>query len=189
LRISEKAETHTAHQRTKRSSPTHSGDFFRLSDNNIMLRKIRISTRYSAHICWRATERSAVFWFLPFHTLTHSQDLNQRKLCFPSYATMSRHNLRSVGAVCLILLCFVATGVHALDTGEVVALKDMQLEWGQQMGWTGAPSCEWASITCDGEGHLVGLYVFSFRSVRVRVRSFERGTASRPSQENGGFCK
>jgi hypothetical protein len=67
------------------------------------------------------------------------------------------YNLRSAGAVCLLLLCLVTTGVHALDAGEVVALKDTQLEWGQQLGWTGAPSCEWAGITCNSKRHVVRL--------------------------------
>jgi hypothetical protein len=70
---------------------------------------------------------------------------------------MLQYNLRWIGAGCLLLLGLATTGVHALDSGEVVALKDMQLEWGQQLGWTGAPSCEWAGITCDGEGYVVEL--------------------------------
>jgi hypothetical protein len=48
---------------------------------------------------------------------------------------MLQYNLRPVGAVCLLLFCLVATGVHALDAGEVVALKDMQLEWDRS--WAG----------------------------------------------------
>jgi hypothetical protein len=39
--------------------------------------------------------------------------------------------LHSGGAVlCILLFYLVASGVHALDADEVVALKDMQLEWG-----------------------------------------------------------
>jgi hypothetical protein len=70
---------------------------------------------------------------------------------------MPQYNLRPLGAVCLLLLFLAATGVHALDAGEVVALKDMQQEWGQKLGWTGAPSCKWAKITCNSKGHVVGL--------------------------------
>jgi hypothetical protein len=60
---------------------------------------------------------------------------------------MLQYNLRPVGAVCLLLFGLVIAGVHALDSGEVVALQDMQLEWGQKLGWTGAPSCEWTGIS------------------------------------------
>jgi hypothetical protein len=70
---------------------------------------------------------------------------------------MLQYNLRPVGAVCLLLFCLAATGVHALDAGEVVALKDMQLEWGQQIGWTGAPNCEWEGISCSSMGHIAEL--------------------------------
>jgi hypothetical protein len=70
---------------------------------------------------------------------------------------MLQYNLHSGGVVCLLLLCLVASGVHALDAGEVEALKDMQLEWGRKLRWTGAPSCEWAGITCNSIGHVVDL--------------------------------
>jgi hypothetical protein len=76
---------------------------------------------------------------------------------YSSTIAMLQYNLHPVGAVCLLLLFLVTCGVHALDAGEVVALKDMQLEWGQKLGWTGAPSCEWAGIACNSMGHVVKL--------------------------------
>jgi hypothetical protein len=52
---------------------------------------------------------------------------------YSSIIAMLQYNLRPVGAVCLLLFCLVIAGVHALDSGEVVALQDMQLEWGQKL--------------------------------------------------------
>ena len=47
----------------------------------------------------------------------------------------------------------------ALSAGEVVALKDMQAEWGPQMNWTGIPSCSWPGIICDAAGNVIQMYV------------------------------
>jgi hypothetical protein len=93
----------------------------------------------------------------------HSQNLKLAQSCvlffvrYGAIIAMLQYNLRPVGAVCLLLFCLAATGVHALDAGEVVALKDMQLEWGQQIGWTGAPNCEWEGISCSSMGHIAEL--------------------------------
>ena len=48
----------------------------------------------------------------------------------------------------------------ALSAGEVVALKDMQAEWGPQMNWTGIPSCSWPGIICDAAGNVIQMYVY-----------------------------
>ena len=63
------------------------------------------------------------------------------------------------GIFFLITLLLAANQVNALDAGEVVTLKDMQAEWGPQLGWTGSPSCSWNGVTCDPEGNVIGLYV------------------------------
>ena len=65
----------------------------------------------------------------------------------------------SLGLFFLITLLLAANQVSALDAGEVSALKDMQAEWGTQLGWTGSPSCSWNGVTCDPEGNVIGLYV------------------------------
>ena len=38
-------------------------------------------------------------------------------------------------------------------------VKDMQAEWGTQLGWTGSPSCSWIGVHCNSEGNVVDLYV------------------------------
>ena len=63
------------------------------------------------------------------------------------------------GIFFLITLLLVANQVNALDGGEVTALKDMQAEWGTQLGWTGSPSCSWIGVHCNSEGNVVDLYV------------------------------
>ena len=59
----------------------------------------------------------------------------------------------------LITLLLAANQVNALDDGEVSALKDMQAEWGTQLGWTGSPSCSWNGVTCNQKGNVFELYV------------------------------
>ena len=63
------------------------------------------------------------------------------------------------GIFFLITLLLAANQVSALDAGEVSALKDMQAEWGTQLGWTGSPSCSWKGVICDSEGNVFELYV------------------------------
>ena len=63
------------------------------------------------------------------------------------------------GIFFLITLLLAANQVNALDAGEVVTLKDMQAEWGPQLGWTGSPSCSWNGVSCNQEGHVTDLYV------------------------------
>jgi hypothetical protein len=59
----------------------------------------------------------------------------------------------------LLLLLASSPRTHALDAGEIDALKDMQQEWGEQMGWTGVPSCNyWRGINCDRNGHVLQMY-------------------------------
>ena len=50
----------------------------------------------------------------------------------------------------------------ALSTGEVIALKDMQAEWGVQLGWTGSPSCFWQGIFCNDAGNVIQMCVVLF---------------------------
>ena len=64
--------------------------------------------------------------------------------------------------VSIMMMTVSIIQVTALDTGEVTALKDMQAEWGTQLGWTGAPSCQWKGVTCDSSGHVTRLYVAHF---------------------------
>ena len=59
------------------------------------------------------------------------------------------------------LLCCQPDSILALDPGEIVGLKDMQAEWGTQLGWTGSPSCQWKGVTCNLFGNVIALYVFS----------------------------
>jgi len=56
-------------------------------------------------------------------------------------------------------LLLATNQVNALDDGEVTALKDMQAEWGTQLGWTGSPSCNWTGVSCNTEGNVIELYV------------------------------
>src|SRR3989338_3039237 len=63
------------------------------------------------------------------------------------------------GIFFLITLLLVTNQVSALDDGEVIALKDMQAEWGTQLVWTGSPSCAWNGVTCDQNGNVIELYV------------------------------
>ena len=60
-----------------------------------------------------------------------------------------------------LLLCCHFHSVLALDTGEVVALKDMQAEWGAELDWAGSPSCSsWSGITCDAAGNVIEMYAY-----------------------------
>ena len=59
----------------------------------------------------------------------------------------------------MMLMIICATQVNALGPGEVSTLKDMQAEWGTQLGWTGSPSCNWTGVSCDSEGNVIELYV------------------------------
>src|SRR3989338_11561733 len=63
------------------------------------------------------------------------------------------------GIFFLITLLLAPNQVSALDDGEVSALKDMQAEWGTQLGWTGSPSCSWNGVTCNQKGNVFELYV------------------------------
>ena len=64
--------------------------------------------------------------------------------------------------ILLLLLCYHSCSVLALDPGEIVALKDMQAEWGTQLGWTGDPQCSWQGIGCNSVGHVTRMYVLYF---------------------------
>ena len=74
-----------------------------------------------------------------------------------SLSLNSDSNMR--GIFFLITLLLAANQVIALDDGEVTALKDMQAEWGPQLGWTGTPSCSWNGVTCNQNGNVIELYV------------------------------
>jgi hypothetical protein len=71
--------------------------------------------------------------------------------------------MRGGKGLALVMILMVGLAVHrvaaSLDDGEVEALKDMQAEWGAQLGWRGAPSCSWRGVTCDSGGHVTELYV------------------------------
>lgn len=62
--------------------------------------------------------------------------------------------------VMMVIFVININSVFALDSGEIVALKDMQAEWGAQLGWTGPPSCSWYGIICDSNGNVVQMCVF-----------------------------
>ena len=68
------------------------------------------------------------------------------------------HFILLVG-VLLALSCTGIVMVVALDAGEVMALTDMQQEWGSRLRWTGSPSCNWNYLYCDSNGHVYLLYV------------------------------
>ena len=59
----------------------------------------------------------------------------------------------------MLMLLMNFNSVAALSDGEIIALKDMQAEWGTQLGWAGPPSCSWPGITCDSNGNVITLYV------------------------------
>ena len=60
--------------------------------------------------------------------------------------------------ILLLLLCYHSCSVLALDPGEIVALKDMQAEWGTRLDWTGEPSCSWRHISCNSDDHVTEMY-------------------------------
>jgi len=64
-------------------------------------------------------------------------------------------------AVLFLMTILFSHSVYALSDGEVIALKDMQAEWGNQLGWTGSPNCGWHGLTCNSNGNLIGMYVYS----------------------------
>jgi Leucine Rich Repeat len=80
---------------------------------------------------------------------------------FTMTCTPARHISSSVLLLLTALLLCVMPHtellVQALDSGEVGALRDMQAEWGAQLGWTGAPSCEWYGVDCNHAGHVTYL--------------------------------
>ena len=89
----------------------------------------------------------------------------QKPLCF-SFRIKHKQRMslfqdsHARGIFFLITLLLATTQVSALDAGEVIALKDMQAEWGTQLGWTGSPSCNlWNGVYCNLEGHVFELYV------------------------------
>ena len=51
--------------------------------------------------------------------------------------------------------------VAALYPTEIIALQDMQAEWGPQLDWYGTPSCSWAHLTCDANLNVVVLSLSS----------------------------
>lgn len=61
----------------------------------------------------------------------------------------------------VLLVCDHCGSILALDAGEIVALKDMQAEWGSQLGWTGNPSCNWQGIQCDNAGNVFDMILYS----------------------------
>lgn len=72
---------------------------------------------------------------------------------------MSLTLLKTLCILLSISFNLLSTPTHALTDGETIGLKDMQAEWGSQTGWTGAPSCSWAGITCDPAGNVREMFV------------------------------
>ena len=72
---------------------------------------------------------------------------------------MEHDLLLFIDILCALLL--LPASVTALSAGEVVALKDMQAEWGVQLGWTGTPSCSWRGITCDALENVIIMCVLT----------------------------
>lgn len=68
------------------------------------------------------------------------------------------------------MMMVMISKVDALSDGEIVALKDMQAEWGSQLGWTGSPSCSWSGVICDSLGNVIKLYVL-FHVLRKNLES------------------
>ena len=58
------------------------------------------------------------------------------------------------------ILFLIPYNVFPLTANEIIALKDMYVEWGFKLGWTGYPSCNWIGITCDNaNGNVVRVFV------------------------------
>mmetsp|Transcript_40489 Transcript_40489/g.101884 ORF Transcript_40489/g.101884 Transcript_40489/m.101884 type:complete len:122 (-) Transcript_40489:287-652(-) len=76
------------------------------------------------------------------------------------HPNMRQFTFVALAALLLLLLAF-APHAQALDAGEIEALKDMQAEWGRQLGWTGVPSCSWTGVVCNDAGHVVQLYLWN----------------------------
>ena len=66
-------------------------------------------------------------------------------------------SILSISLFFLLLSSCHFGSVLALTSGEIVALKDMQAEWGTQLNWIGAPSCDWLGISCDDSGDVTQL--------------------------------
>jgi hypothetical protein len=67
-----------------------------------------------------------------------------------------RHIFPMLALLGVMVALSLRTG-HALSTGEIAALQDMQQQWGSQLGWTGQPSCSWQHVRCDASQHVVSL--------------------------------
>ena len=78
-------------------------------------------------------------------------------------------NLLSIQILMMMFLINL-NHVNALSDGEIIALKDMQLEWGTQLGWTGSPSCDWRGIACNGYGNVIQLYVDYNLFFQIRIQ-------------------
>ena len=61
----------------------------------------------------------------------------------------------SIFILMMFLFFMNLNSVAALSDGEIIALKDMQAEWGTQLGWAGP----WPGITCDSNRNVITLYV------------------------------
>src|SRR3989338_4453767 len=72
----------------------------------------------------------------------------------------------------LVIIALVVTSlqVESLTVGETEALNDMKKEWGQVLGWSGAPSCQWSFVYCDTADHVVELSVLTNRPGRYPLQ-------------------